>query len=60
MSFCIKMTKNALISVFNKNNIVDLAKYLIANDYNILSTVVQQNVETIIFLLQIYLIIHLT
>ena len=32
------MTKNALISVFNKNNIVDLAKYLIANNYNILST----------------------
>lgn len=32
------MKKNALISVFNKNNIVDLAKYLIANDYNILST----------------------
>ena len=30
--------KNALISVFDKTNILDLAKYLSKNNYNILST----------------------
>jgi phosphoribosylaminoimidazolecarboxamide formyltransferase / IMP cyclohydrolase len=32
------MTKKALISVYNKNNIVELANHLVENDYNILST----------------------
>lgn len=32
------MVKTALISVFDKTNVVELAQYLVRNDYNIIST----------------------